>query len=77
MTAKAINQFVTFANFLVQAEGLLIGAKAGLKVDTLAQIIAVSSGRSLQLTRSRESFFRVISTRIRQQQDRSTAGSRI
>ena len=57
MTAKAINQFVTFANFLVQAEGLLIGAKAGLKVDTLAQIIAVSSGRSLQLRRVPESRF--------------------
>jgi 3-hydroxyisobutyrate dehydrogenase-like beta-hydroxyacid dehydrogenase len=49
MTAKAVNQFITFANFLVQAEGLLIGKKAGLNVDTLAQIIAVSSGRSLQL----------------------------
>ena len=49
MAAKAVNQFLTFANFLVQAEGLLIGAKAGLKLDTLAQIIAVSSGRSLQL----------------------------
>jgi 3-hydroxyisobutyrate dehydrogenase-like beta-hydroxyacid dehydrogenase len=49
MTAKAVNQFITFANFLVQAEGLLIGAKAGLNIDTLAQIIAVSSGRSLQL----------------------------
>lgn len=49
MTAKAINQFITFANFLVQAEGLLIGAKAGLNIQTLAQIVAVSSGRSLQL----------------------------
>jgi 3-hydroxyisobutyrate dehydrogenase-like beta-hydroxyacid dehydrogenase len=49
MTAKAVNQFITFANFLVQAEGLLIGAKAGLNIDTLAQIIEVSSGRSLQL----------------------------
>ena len=49
MAAKAVNQFITFANFLVQAEGLLIGAKAGLNIDTLAQIVAVSSGRSLQL----------------------------
>jgi 3-hydroxyisobutyrate dehydrogenase-like beta-hydroxyacid dehydrogenase len=49
MAAKAVNQFVTFANFLVQAEGLLIGAKAGLNIQTLAEIIAVSSGRSLQL----------------------------
>lgn len=49
MAAKAVNQFITFANFLVQAEGLLIGAKAGLNIHTLAQIIAVSSGRSLQL----------------------------
>ena len=56
MTAKAINQFLTFANFLVQAEGLLIGAKAGLDLGTLAQIIAVSSGRSLQL----EAFPRIV-----------------
>lgn len=56
MAAKAINQFITFANFLVQAEGLLIGAKAGLNIHTLAQIVAVSSGRSLQL----EAFPRVV-----------------
>lgn len=49
MAAKAVNQFITFANFLVQAEGLLIGAKAGLNIHTLAQIVAASSGRSLQL----------------------------
>jgi 3-hydroxyisobutyrate dehydrogenase-like beta-hydroxyacid dehydrogenase len=65
MTAKAINQFVTFANFLVQAEGLLIGATSGININTLAQIIAVSSGRSLQL----DAFPRVVF--------RSTVGSRI
>lgn len=49
MVAKGINQFLTFANFLVQAEGLVIGAKAGLDVETLAQALAVSSGRNPQL----------------------------
>lgn len=44
MVAKAINQFLIFAGFLVGAEGLLLGTKAGLDLNTLYQVLQASAG---------------------------------
>jgi 3-hydroxyisobutyrate dehydrogenase-like beta-hydroxyacid dehydrogenase len=44
--AKLVSQYLGYANFVAAAEGLLIGAKAGIDLDTLAQIIPVSAGAS-------------------------------
>jgi 3-hydroxyisobutyrate dehydrogenase-like beta-hydroxyacid dehydrogenase len=50
MVAKGINQFLIFAGFLVGAEGMLIGAKAGIDVNTLYQAMDASAGgRSVRL----------------------------
>lgn len=50
MVAKSINQFLICASFLVGAEGLLLGAKAGLDVDTLYRALDVSqAGRVVRL----------------------------
>jgi 3-hydroxyisobutyrate dehydrogenase-like beta-hydroxyacid dehydrogenase len=50
MAAKAINQFLICASFLLGAEALLVGAKAGIDINTLCQVLSMSSaGRSVSL----------------------------
>ena len=44
--AKLVTQYLGYANFVTALEGLLIGAKAGLDLRTLAQIVPVSAGAS-------------------------------
>ena len=34
--AKLVNQYLGYSNFIAAAEGLLIGAKAGIDLQTLA-----------------------------------------
>lgn len=47
--AKLINNLLFFSNFIAGAEALLIGAKAGVDVGQLAEIITKSSGNSLAI----------------------------
>ena len=42
--AKLVSQYMSYSNFIAAAEGLLIGAMAGIDLRTLAQIIPVSAG---------------------------------
>ena len=50
MAAKGINQLLICASFLLGAEALIIGAKAGIDVNTLYEVLAASgAGRSVQL----------------------------
>ena len=44
--AKLVTQYLGYANFVTAIEGLLIGAKAGIDLNTLAQIVPVSAGAS-------------------------------
>ena len=44
--AKLVTQYLGYCNFITAAEGLLIGAKAGIDLNTLAQIVPVSAGAS-------------------------------
>jgi len=44
--AKLVTQYLGYANFITALEGLLIGAKAGIDLRTLAQIVPVSAGAS-------------------------------
>lgn len=44
--AKLVSQYLGYTNFIAAAEGLLIGARAGIDLRTLAQIIPVSAGAS-------------------------------
>lgn len=44
--AKLVSQYLGYANLVAAAEGLLIGAKAGIDLHALAQIIPVSAGAS-------------------------------
>jgi 3-hydroxyisobutyrate dehydrogenase len=44
--AKLVTQYMGYANFVTAIEGLLIGAKAGVDIRTLAQIVPVSAGAS-------------------------------
>src|SRR5262245_43159820 len=44
--AKLVTQYLGYANFVTAIEGLLIGAKAGIDLSTLAQIVPVSAGAS-------------------------------
>jgi 3-hydroxyisobutyrate dehydrogenase-like beta-hydroxyacid dehydrogenase len=44
--AKLVTQYLGYANFVTAVEGLLIGAKAGLDLRILAQIVPVSAGAS-------------------------------
>ena len=44
--AKLVTQYLGYANFVTALEGLLIGAKAGIDLCTLAQIVPVSAGAS-------------------------------
>jgi 3-hydroxyisobutyrate dehydrogenase-like beta-hydroxyacid dehydrogenase len=44
--AKLVTQYLGYANFIAALEGMLIGAKAGLDLGVLAQIVPVSAGAS-------------------------------
>lgn len=44
--AKLVTQYLGYANFVTAIEGLLIGAKAGIDLGVLAQIVPVSAGAS-------------------------------
>jgi 3-hydroxyisobutyrate dehydrogenase-like beta-hydroxyacid dehydrogenase len=44
--AELVSQYLGYANFIAAAEGLLMGAKAGVDLHALAQIIPVSAGAS-------------------------------
>ena len=44
--AKLVNQYLAYSNYVAAIEGLLIGAKAGIDLNTLANIISVSAGAS-------------------------------
>jgi 3-hydroxyisobutyrate dehydrogenase-like beta-hydroxyacid dehydrogenase len=44
--AKLVTQYLGYSNFVTALEGLLIGAKAGIDLRILAQIIPVSAGAS-------------------------------
>lgn len=44
--AKLVTQYLGYANFITALEGLLIGAKAGIDLRVLAQIVPVSAGAS-------------------------------
>lgn len=44
--AKLVTQYLAYCGFVVATEGLLIGAKAGLDLGTLAEIVPVSAGAS-------------------------------
>ena len=44
--AKLVTQYLGYSNFVTALEGLLIGAKAGIDLSILAQIVPVSAGAS-------------------------------
>ncbi len=44
--AKLVTQYLGYTNFIAALEGLLIGAKAGIDLGILAQIVPVSAGAS-------------------------------
>ncbi|MBM3224081.1 MAG: NAD(P)-dependent oxidoreductase [Candidatus Tectomicrobia bacterium] len=44
--AKLVTQYLGYTNFITALEGLLIGAKAGIDLGTLAQIVPLSAGAS-------------------------------
>ena len=44
--AKLVTQYMGYSNFIAAVEGLLIGAKAGIDLNILAQIVPVSAGAS-------------------------------
>lgn len=45
-TAKLVTQYLGYTNFIAALEGMIIGAKAGLDLNVLAQIVPVSAGAS-------------------------------
>ena len=45
-TAKLVTQYLGYTNFVAALEGMLIGAKAGIDLATLAHIVPVSAGAS-------------------------------
>ena len=45
-TTKLVTQYLGYSNFITALEGLLIGAKAGVDVGLLAQVVPVSAGAS-------------------------------
>jgi 3-hydroxyisobutyrate dehydrogenase-like beta-hydroxyacid dehydrogenase len=45
-TAKLVTQYLGYTNFVAALEGMLIGAKAGIDLGTLAQIVPLSAGAS-------------------------------
>jgi 3-hydroxyisobutyrate dehydrogenase-like beta-hydroxyacid dehydrogenase len=46
--AKLVTQYLGYCNYVTALEGLLIGAKAGIDLEVLAQIVPVSAGASRQ-----------------------------
>jgi 3-hydroxyisobutyrate dehydrogenase-like beta-hydroxyacid dehydrogenase len=44
--AKLVTQYLGYTNFIAALEGMLIGAKAGIDLGVLAQIVPVSAGAS-------------------------------
>ncbi|HET7767944.1 MAG TPA: NAD(P)-dependent oxidoreductase [Chloroflexota bacterium] len=54
-TAKLINQHMNAANALAACEGLIMGAKAGLNIAQLHELIMASSGASTSLRGLRQS----------------------
>jgi 3-hydroxyisobutyrate dehydrogenase-like beta-hydroxyacid dehydrogenase len=44
--AKLVTQYLGYTNFITALEGLLIGARAGIDLGVLAQIVPVSAGAS-------------------------------
>jgi 3-hydroxyisobutyrate dehydrogenase-like beta-hydroxyacid dehydrogenase len=45
-TAKLVTQYLGYTNFVAALEGMLIGAKAGIDLGVLAQIVPMSAGAS-------------------------------
>jgi len=45
-TAKLVTQYLGYTNFIAAIEGMLIAAKAGIDLATLAKIVPVSAGQS-------------------------------
>ena len=45
-TAKLVTQYLGYTNFIASIEGMLIAAKAGIDIETLARIVPVSAGQS-------------------------------
>jgi len=45
-TAKLVTQYLGYTNFIAAIEGMLIAAKAGIDLATLARIVPVSAGQS-------------------------------
>jgi 3-hydroxyisobutyrate dehydrogenase-like beta-hydroxyacid dehydrogenase len=45
-TAKLITQYLGYTNFIASIEGMLVAAKAGIDLETLARIVPVSAGQS-------------------------------
>lgn len=45
-TAKLVTQYLGYTNFIAAIEGMLIAAKAGIDIETLARIVPVSAGQS-------------------------------
>jgi 3-hydroxyisobutyrate dehydrogenase len=45
-TAKLVTQYLGYTNFVASIEGMLVAAKAGIDLETLARIVPVSAGQS-------------------------------
>jgi 3-hydroxyisobutyrate dehydrogenase-like beta-hydroxyacid dehydrogenase len=45
-TAKLVTQYLGYTNFIASIEGMLVAAKAGIDIETLARIVPVSAGQS-------------------------------
>ena len=45
-TAKLVTQYLGYTNFIASIEGMLVAAKAGIDLDTMARIVPVSAGQS-------------------------------
>jgi 3-hydroxyisobutyrate dehydrogenase len=45
-TAKLVTQYLGYTSFIAALEGMLIAAKAGIDLETLARIVPVSAGQS-------------------------------
>ncbi len=44
--AKLVTQYLGYTNFIASIEGMLIAAKSGIDLETLAKIVPVSAGQS-------------------------------
>jgi 3-hydroxyisobutyrate dehydrogenase-like beta-hydroxyacid dehydrogenase len=45
-TSKLVTQYLGYTNFIASIEGMLVAAKAGIDLETLAKIVPVSAGQS-------------------------------